>query len=216
MYSKVSVLVPTRGRPDHLRTLLASYARTLVGETSELVFRVDDDDLETREILADQPHVVVGPRLDGYRSLPTFYNELLAASTGDVLLCGNDDMAFQTYGWAPLVLEAANRYPDGLFNFGVKAHNESHYPFSIVSRQVANRLGFLWDPRIFWGDIYLRDVMRAFGRCELLPTVEILHNWAGDEASQNQIYVRDPSYWHGTHARAVADAVAVLTQSVAA
>lgn len=214
MYTKVSVLVPTRGRPDHLRTMLASYAQTAVGDTSELIFRVDDDDLATRELLADQPQVIVGPRLEGYQSLPRFYNECYAAAAGDVLLCGNDDMIFATPGWAPIVLEAANRYPDGLFNFGVKVYNESHYPFSIISKQAADRLGFFWDPRIFWGDIFLRDVMAAFGRSEPLPTVEIVHNWQGDAVSQNQIYVRDPDYWTGTHRRAVQDAVAVLSAAV--
>lgn len=214
MYTKVSVLVPTRGRPDHLRTLLASYAQTLAGsdgETSEVVFRVDDDDIATRDLLAGHPHrVLVGPRLNGYASMATFYNDCYAAAAGDVLLCGNDDMIFKTPGWAPRVLEAANRYPDGLFDFGVTTYNETHYPFSIIAKKAADRLGWFWDPDIFWGDIYLRDVMAAFGRSEMLPTVEIVHNWQGDEHSQNQIYVRDPTYWTGTHARAVERAVAVL------
>lgn len=221
MFSKISVLVPTRGRLDRLRTMLESYARTSVEGTSELVFRVDDDDAPTLEALAGQ-QVVVGPRLNGYASMPTFFNEMFTASTGDVLLCGNDDMVFKTPGWAPLILAAANRYPDGLFNFGVKAFNETHYPFSIVSRLAAERLGFLWDPRIFWGDIFLRDVMAAFGRCEMLPHVEIDHDWIGfnpDETfrqgNQNDIWRRDPNYWAGTHARAVHDAVTKLREAVA-
>lgn len=219
MYTKVSVLVPTRSRLEHLRAMLASFFATTLGAGAELLLRVDDDDQPTIDMLMNGPWpvaILVGPRLDGYRSLPAFYNELAAAATGDVLLIGNDDMVFATPGWPALVLEAANRYPDGLFNFGVRAHNEGHYPFSIVSRKAADRLGFLWDPRIFWGDIYLRDVMAAFGRCERLPSVEITHNWAGDEASQNQIYVRDPGYWEGTHARAVREAVAKLADMVAA
>lgn len=210
-FTKVSVLVPTRNRPDRLRTLLASFKRTTDG-AAELVFRADDDDPETVAVLAGY-RTIVGPRLEGYRSLPAFYNELVPVATGDVFLCGNDDMLFQTPGWPSLVLEAANRYPDGLFNFGVATYNADHYPFSIVSRALTERLGFLWDERIFWGDIFLRDVLAALGRCEMLPQVEIRHDWSGDEASQNEIYRRDPTYWTGTHARAVADAVARLQRA---
>lgn len=208
MFTKVSVLVPTRQRPRHLWTLLESFARTTDG-AAELVFRVDEDDTETRRLLADQ-QVVVGSRLDGYRSMPAFFNDLLAASSGDVLMLGNDDMVFQTAGWPSIVLAAANRYPDGLFDLGVSTHNADHYPFSIVSRAMTRRLGFLWDPRVFWGDVFLRDVMEAFDRCVMLPNIAVAHEWAGDEASQNEIYQRDPTYWTGTHARAVADAVAAL------
>lgn len=212
-FTKVSVLVPTRNRPTFLRVLLSSFAQTTDG-AAELVFRVDEDDLETQALLAGWP-VIVGPRLNGYRSLPAFYNDLLAIATGDVLMCGNDDMVFLTPGWPARVLAEANKYPDGLFDLGVSTHNADHYPFAIVSRALTERLGFLWDPRIFWGDLFLRDIMAAFGRCVMVPSVAIEHAWAGDEASQNTIYQRDPTYWTGTHARAVADAVARL-QEVAA
>jgi hypothetical protein len=149
--------------------------------------------------------------------MPTFFNELAKAATGDVLLCGNDDMLFRTPGWPGQLLEAANAYPDGLFDLGVTTHNESHYPFSIVSRAATERLGFLWDPRIFWGDIFLRDVMRAFGRAVMVPSVRIDHDWVGFRPDQvfvesdKDILGKDPTYWSGTHATAVADAIATLT-----
>lgn len=220
MFGTISVLVPTRGRPDYLRQMLASFEATNDG-TADLVFRVDDDDQATIEALAGH-HTIVGPRRDGYRSLPAFFNELAAAATGDVLLCGNDDMVFRTPGWPGLLLEAANAYPDGLFDLGVTTHNESHYPFSIVSRAATERLGFLWDPRIFWGDIFLRDVMSAFGRAVMVPSVQIDHDWAGFRPDQvfvesdKDILGKDPTYWSGTHATAVADAVAKLTPICAA
>lgn len=213
MFTKVSVLVPTRGRPGRLGTLLDSFSHTTDG-SAELVFRVDDDDHETIARLNGQI-VVVGPRREGYRSLPVFFNELAAVATGDVLMCGNDDMVFRTPGWPGLMLHAANQFPDGLFDLGVTTHNATHYPFSVVSRAIVDRLGFLCDPRIFWCDLFLRDVMGAFGRCRMLPDVVVDHEWLGDEASQNTIYQRDPNYWAGTHARAVADAVARLHEVAA-
>jgi len=207
-FTKVSVLVPTRNRADRLQRLIASFTETTDG-AAELVFRCDYDDPETYRAVAGFRNMI-GPQLDGYRSLPAFFNELAQIATGDVLMCGNDDMVFRTPGWPSIILAAANQYPDGLFDFGVTTHNATHFPFSIVSKTVVERLGFLWDPRIFWGDIFLRDVMGAFGRSLPLPAVDIAHEWMGNEAEQNTIYLRDPSYWSGTHAQAVAEAVAKL------
>jgi hypothetical protein len=217
-YRKISVLVPTRQRIDRLRTLIKSHRQTVEDPAlSELVFRADDDDGSTVEFLATQDcSYIVGPRLKGYDSMPLFFNQLAAASSGDVLMCGNDDMVFRTVGWPRLVLKEANKYPDGLFNLGVMTLNQAHYPFSIVSRTVVNRLGFLWDPQIFWGDIFLRDTLSVFGRTFMLPTVQVDHDWAGNnpdrvflEANKN-ITMRDPSYWSRTHLQAVNRAVEKL------
>lgn len=226
-FSTVSVLIPTRGRPARLKTMLDSYLETTSWLNSELVFRCDDDDPETfaylkSRLLECPQRIIVGPRLGGYQSMPVFYNEMFAAATGDVLMCGNDDMVFKTPDWPTLLLNAANQYPDGVFDFGVDAPNETHYPFSVVSRIAAERLGFLWDPSIFWGDIYLRDVMGSLGRAMMLPSVTVDHEWAGRNPdrvfmeSDKNITQRDPTYWEGTHARAVAAAVEKLRSLCAA
>lgn len=219
-YRKVSVLVPTRKRPARLGIMLASYERTTrdVEGQSELVFRIDDDDDETYSLLSDYRHlVIVGPRKQGYASMPDFYNEMAKFATGDVFMIGNDDMVFRTPGWAPIILGEAGKYPDGLFDFGVKTFNEDHYPFATVSRKAVDRLGFIWDPRIFWGDMFLRDVMAHFGRALPLTAVEIDHDWIGfhpdrtfDEADQQGIMRRDPTYWAGTHRTAVNEAIEKL------
>ena len=211
MFTKVSVLIPTRQRPERLDSLLTSFAHE---KDAELVFRVDDDDSASQDRLRGY-RVVVGPRHGGYASMPLFFNELYGASTGDVLMCGNDDMVFQTPGWPEAVLETANQFPDGLFDIGVMTLNETHYPFSIVSRKAADRMGFLWDPRIFWGDIFLRDVMAAFGRCVMLSAVQVDHDWAGNRPDGVFLETReskgrcegDSSYWSGVHLRAVNEAI---------
>jgi glycosyltransferase involved in cell wall biosynthesis len=219
-YTKVSVLIPTRHRIERLRTLLESYARTTLGAEacSELVFRVDDDDDATQAFLSGH-RMFVGPRHQGYKSMTTFFNDMLSVASGDVLMCGNDDMVFRSTHWALAILGAADKYPDGLFNFGVSTFNETHYPFSTVSRKAVDALGHIWDPRIYWGDIYLRDVMGTLERCFMLPHVQIDHDWMGFhpdalflEADQNDIFRRDPTYWAGTHATAVQDAVARLKE----
>lgn len=217
MFTKVSVLIPTRHRLDRLETLLASFYRTHGNHGAELVFRIDDDDTPSIQCLKDY-HCVVGPRYMGYGSMSVFFNELAQAATGDVLMCGNDDMVFQTVDWPSHILTAANCYPDGIFNIGVATLNEAHYPFSTVSKLMVKALGFIWDPRIFWGDIFLRDLMSRFDRCLVLPHVQIDHDWAGYRPDRVFMETRpykekiegDQHYWSGPHSAAVADAAAKL------
>lgn len=227
-FSKVSVLVPTRQRPDRLRAMIASFEETTCGveDSVELIFRVDEDDTSPLDVLSAYVRykvigrVVVGPRYNGYASLPQFFNEMADVATGDILFLGNDDMLFKTPGWSTEVLKTANAYPDGVFVIGYDTLNATHYPFSTISRRVVEHLGFFWPPGIFWGDIFWRDVMGAFGRTVMLPHVKIEHDWAGFNPDQvvlesdKDVERRDPNYWTVTHANAVRDAVDKLQELV--
>lgn len=211
MFTKVSVLIPTRGRVERLQTLLASFDATTRGDNAELVFRVDDDDPATVDFLSDARfHVSVGPRMHGYASTPMFFNELAALATGDVFISGNDDMVFRTLDWAGAILAEANKYPDGIFDIGVKTHNEANFPFATVSKPVVERVGFFFNPKLFWGDIFWRDVMAHFGRAIPLPLVEIEHDWAGfrpDQVFNEGEKVRRLGHMelHGAEVRAAID-----------
>lgn len=202
-FEKVSVLVPTRQRIAQLRTMIQSFDdMTMVSASAELVFRIDDDDLESAAFLRELPWtVVVGPRLKGYASLPVFFEEMRAKATGDLFMTGNDDMVFRTPDWAARVLATANQFPDGVFNLGVQTHNESHYPFSIISRKAVEMMGAIHHPEIFWGDVYLRDIFATFGRAILMSDVRIDHHWMGWtpdqvflEAKQNDGRHWSPAY----------------------
>jgi hypothetical protein len=204
--------------------MIASFDRTTSGR-AEMVFRIDNDDPDTADYLLGVPWrlkggVFKGPRLKGYESTPQFLKDAMAICSGDVLMVGNDDMLFETETWDKLILRAANNFPDGVFNFGVETLNTSHYPFSIISRRVADILGGMYDPRIFWGDIYLRDVMAHFGRTVLLPEVRITHDWAGlqpdatfAEANDKKMSIGTPQYWERHH-QVVQEAVAKIQSAI--
>ncbi len=210
MFTRVSVLVPTRGRCTRLQTMIDSFNDTATGR-SDLVFRADEDDAQTLAFLALKHCVLIGPRL-GYANLPAMYNELYAASTGDILMCGNDDMVFHTFGWDQMIVDAANHFDDGVFDFGVHTHNEENFPFATVSRMACDRLGFFFDPRVFWGDIFWRDVASAFGRAIMLPNVHIDHDWVG--FNPDQVFLDGEAKRRANnmqyHGQAVAEAIEKL------
>lgn len=185
-FKKVSVLVPTRRRIERLGRFIESYRSTVGdGAAAELVFRCDNDDADSIHYLSAYDwKILIGPRLLGYRSLPSFYNDMAKIATGDVLACGNDDMLFLTQGWPALILEVANRYPDGIFNLGINTGlNDEKFPFSIVSRKLHDALGFINDTRLLFSDMFLLDVMAHFNRNVRVTNVTFFHDWAGHGAA---------------------------------
>lgn len=103
----VSVLFPTRGRPETLGRALGS----LVGNATEpgqveILLKVDDDDLDTITFLKDYIPVCrsvvkafVTPRGRGYLDIHHWLNALAAESTGDWLFVFNDDAVVTNAGW---------------------------------------------------------------------------------------------------------------------
>lgn len=204
-----------RTQPERRVRMWSSWQATTTGTSVELILRLDDDDLDTltwAETLVPRPRIVVGPRLKGYASLPRFFNEMASVSKSDLVMCGNDDMIFLTPGWPTKLLAAANYYPDGIFNFGFMTYPAGAFPFSCVSRQVVERLGFLNDERLLYSDIFLRDVMARFGRAILLPEIVIQHiGIASEETNAHKwgLHFNAESYW-ALHNRVVEEAVKTL------
>ncbi len=185
-YRRVSLLVPTRNRQESLKKFIDSYFATTSGnDDSEIVFRVDFDDPKSLQILSEYNFpVIVGPRQQGYKSLPAFYNAMARLASGDILMCCNDDVIIETPGWPQLIIAAANKYPDGIFNIGVSTVRlEENYVFSCVSRKLVERLGFINDERLVYSDIFLMDVAKHFGRLSKLWSVRFRHNWAGENSA---------------------------------
>lgn len=219
-FRTLSLLVPLRGNPGRRDRLWTSLRET--APDVELVIRLDDDDAETRAwalTLEPQPTIVTGARLHGYASLPRFFNEMAKVASGDLVMCGNDDMIFDTPGWEAQYLARANDYPDGVFDIGCMTYPAGAFPFSVVSRLLVRALGFLNDERLMYSDIFLRDVMGRFGRLLFLPDVLIKHEDPdhGEDVIANaaklQLHEHAGDYWT-LHNRAVREAVTVLSDLV--
>jgi hypothetical protein len=93
----ISVLVPSRERPDVLRNSIES-----LGEGDfEVLVRVDDDDPRL-DAYAEIPGVVRGTP-HGYGGLHHYYDELAERARGDWLFLWNDDCIMETRDWIDVV-----------------------------------------------------------------------------------------------------------------
>lgn len=176
----ISILVPTRNRLPRLKRMIDSVINTSCWE-NELIFRVDEDDVLTREWFEHRNYkVLIGPRKNGYASLPSFFNDMVKIAQGSIIMCCNDDAVFRTENWDEKIEAKAEQFPDGIYNIGVATKvNEQVFPFSIVSRRLTEILGFINDERLLYSDLFLRDVCNSFGRCIFMQDVVIEHDWAG-------------------------------------
>lgn len=171
----ISLLIPSRGRPQNIRRLTESVRATAHGPI-EIVWRVDDDDPDSlAEIDRLGDAVVVAPRV-----IPTVgWNEAWKAASGDIFGMMGDDLVFHADGWDTMVEDAFAQYPDRLvIVYGPDGfRNELHASHPFLSREWAELFGratvehFSAD----WCDTWTNEVAEANGRRHYIPELWIEH-----------------------------------------
>jgi glycosyltransferase involved in cell wall biosynthesis len=184
---KISILCPTRGRPEMVKNFLASLLATS-SEAPEVVLYVDDDDSQTTgpSINGDQSYpidkliMLRGPRI----LMTEMWNRCSEAATGEILLLSGDDVLFRTKGWDDQVRRAFAAFPDRLIlvhgDDGVHGNRFGTHCF--LHRAWVDAVGYFSPPYFSsdYGDTWINDVFNALDRRIFLPIVtEHLHPIAG-------------------------------------
>ena len=177
----ISILCPSRGRPDRLRTMMHSAISTADNpENIEFCVWIDFDDDSYKELIAGNEfknlRVLRGPRL----SLSAMYNSLLIIASGDYLLWGGDDVEFRTNSWDKIIVNAINNFEDkvGLVYVNDLGNYEQKYAnVGVLHRNWVNTLGFIFTPHLRDNGVdgWITDVARQVNRCTYLKSVEIEH-----------------------------------------
>lgn len=179
----ISIVLPTRKRPERLRAFLDSCLFLADNSKSiEFLVYIDDDDSETdlvaREYGCYNFKVFRGARIG---SLMKTQNYLYSKSNGDIIGYLADDVRFLTRGWDTKV-EAAF---DG-DRIWLVCPYETHKgcrnaPHGFLSRKAAEILG-TFVPQQFssaYSDQWLFTVYTALGRLRCLDDVKISHDHPG-------------------------------------
>lgn len=110
----VSVLLPTRGRPEHLYQAVASLYTTCKDKAlAEFLFKADDDDPATVDLVQGMirdglnGRLFAGPRGRGYLDMHCWVNDMAREARGDWLFLWNDDARMATQHWDQILLHAA-------------------------------------------------------------------------------------------------------------
>jgi ABC-type polysaccharide/polyol phosphate transport system ATPase subunit len=165
--ARISVLLPTRGRPELLRRFLESVlARSERPDLVEVVVYADEDDPPSQrsEVEGLEVRTIVGPRV----SMGEYNTACFEASRGDIVVLGNDDVVIQTRGWDRKLRELDATVPDRVYlaypNDLFKGRDLSAFP--ILSRRTCQMLEQPF-PREYRGafiDYHLLDIFKRLER----------------------------------------------------
>lgn len=177
----ISVLVPTRGRPDNVRRLASSVRETATTNV-ELIFYVDEDDVQSFDaVQAVGDQVIWGPRV----VLSEMWNRCAELAYHEVMMHCGDDIIFRTPAWDRHVVDEFERFDDRV----VFVHGEDGIQHGAIGthgflhRRWVDAVGYFVPPYFSsdYNDLWLTEVADALGRRVYLPNVytEHMHPVAG-------------------------------------
>lgn len=180
---RISILCPTRGRPDNLLRLIRTALDTASGPI-EFVFYVDDDDQPTRALLTELNgrvpglilSMLVGPRI----LLSEAWNRCAEIARAEILMHAGDDITFESNGWDDNVIHAFEAYPDRLvFVHGddrLQGRNLGTHGF--LHRRWVDVIGYFVPPYFSsdYNDTWLTEVADMLDRRVYLPNVVTEHH----------------------------------------
>jgi glycosyltransferase involved in cell wall biosynthesis len=190
----VSILIPSRNRPNGLRYAVHSvhYTAGKEWENCEVVLRVDSDD-EVTQLVAkelfeqygfERIKVLIGPRHGGYQSLHTFYTEAAKVASGYYIFFLNDDITLEGSGWieqlkkiqmtcfiAPEFYQLnTSRYGDGGGRFP---------PCPIIPNRCWEQYGYTEIPAAVDVSLALMLVEQRGWHRHILRGLTVNHHWKG-------------------------------------
>ena len=173
----ISILIPTRERPENVRRLIASVVSTAEQPLNvELLFYVDHDDQTFPEdVLSDNVRLIRGPRM----WLSLLQNVLYASSRGEIVMYAGDDLVFETFGWdtrVQSVFESSNDKLVLVYPNDRATHGESMAIHGFLHRNWIDAIGCWVAPgRGSLFDLWHTEVARKLGRLRYLEDVVIAH-----------------------------------------
>jgi glycosyltransferase involved in cell wall biosynthesis len=196
---KISLLLPTRGRPQLVERFLKSVLDCSdEHEKVEIILYIDEDDVESHHLSSNQLNLkkIIGPR----GSMGYYNMACLEIASGEIIVLANDDMVIRTHSWDLKLRTLHTQYSDGIYlaygNDLFKGGDLCTFP--ILSKRTCELLKEPY-PRVYQGafiDYHLFDIFQrlkfvGLNRIVYLKDVvfEHLHFRAG-KAVQDATYMQ--------------------------
>ncbi len=168
----LTVIIPTRDRPQLLLKTMASAIVNSVNHDTRILVCVDEDDTPTIDALA---HALSGVKPDGRLCISVKpredsrgekYDRALTEAPGSVYLLGVDAAPIMTKGYDQLILDAASLFPDNIGCVYAPMANASFPSYQAPTAGLVKRLGGCYSREYaFWFvDHELDDICRMIGR----------------------------------------------------
>ena len=185
----ISLLCPTRGRPDRVCVMIESVIETTEKlENVEILFYIDSDDDKKGDYIVsinnllnkyNNPFKRVLPHIGEPMSVSKSWNIIAEKCEGDILVMANDDEVWITKGWDRRLNEEADKFPDDIYciYFDDGYIHDKGCSFPMISRKWFETLGY-FTPGIFKflaNDTWIEYTARYIDRLHYVPDVLIEH-----------------------------------------
>lgn len=179
----ISLLLPTRGRPELAKRFFQSLVDTTTYlDAVEVILYADEDDYSSHELDSDEVRIkkTIGPRMN----MGEYNSYCFEKSRGEIIILVNDDMIVRTQDWDERVRAMHAEFPDEIYlaygNDLFKGGKLCTFP--ILSRTTCNILvepypkaytGAFIDYHLF--DIFKRLQKKGYNRVCYLDDVVFEH-----------------------------------------
>lgn len=176
--SDLTVVVPSRGRPQAVTELAAAFEATATSSPL-LVFSLDEDDPALGQYLAairdrqSWVDVAVAPNANMAEAL----NHAARGTDGFAVAFMGDDHRPRTYGWDAVYLDALRVLGTGIV-YGDDLLQRENLPTQVaMTTDIVRTLGWMTPPglRHMYLDNFWRDLGAAAGCLRYLPDVVVEH-----------------------------------------
>lgn len=135
--AKISIILPTRERPEKAKDFLFSLKKNCTKPNSvEIILCIDEDDksYEKFEKIFTHTNIIKEKR----RGLGEIIFEGIKNSTGEIIFLCNDDVSVETFGWDEEFRKVHNSFTDQIYLFSPNDLNKkgSLFVFPGFSRKV--------------------------------------------------------------------------------
>lgn len=184
----ISLLCPTRQRPQRLRNMIESVKATACVMPEILCYVTPDDSTYNGQDFSPAK-IVHGPRV----IMSSLWNQIIPFATGDILMLCADDVIFRTPGWDLIVEMTFAAVPDRiLLAYGddgsPNGKNFGTLPF--VSRRWVEVVGYFTGPGFSadFSDTWPFDVAWMIDRVKFLPILTEHVHWLWNKAEKDKTY----------------------------
>ena len=206
----ISILCPTRNRPDEIIRLVNSILVTADNpDEIELALYIDEDDASYDHLLQQDLGVKIvhtqGPKI----VISDMWNKCCDIAQGPIYHHGSDDFVYRSLGWDTTVKEAFDKVEDKiLFLYGRDGHQDENLgTLGFLHENWVQAVGYAIPPyfMVDWCDNWINDVAVSLGRRVYDPSIytEHLHPDAGkspvDSTYAERQIVRNQNNGHGLY-----------------
>lgn len=152
----IDILVPSKGRPNRLQTMINScYETADTPEDISVIVFLDRDDYYELDLISDNVSVIQGKQ----EVLSKLWNNCFRYGQGEICMHAADDIVFESKGWDTIVRDYFAKNEIGLI-YGDDCHQDKWATHSFTSRKAADILGYFCPPyfEADYNDIWLTEL----------------------------------------------------------